>query len=82
MTDLPTMGALSPEALRARKEGLLARVAAMSMRTTKIAEGYRFGIRVRVAGAPRPGPVFATMRHSRRSDAVSLRFCRSWSRSC
>src|SRR2546423_14938547 len=42
MTDSPIVCTLGPEALKARRQGLLARVAALSKHTTKIAAGYRF----------------------------------------
>jgi hypothetical protein len=42
MNDLPIVCTLSPEALNARKKGLLARVAALSKRTTATEAGYRF----------------------------------------
>ena len=42
MTDLPIMCTLDPDALKARKAGLLAGVARLSRQTVKIAAGYRF----------------------------------------
>jgi len=42
MADLPVMCTLGPDALKARKAGLLADVARLSMQTVKIAAGYRF----------------------------------------
>jgi hypothetical protein len=42
MVDLPIICTLGPEALKARKAGLLAGVAQLSMQTVKIAAGYRF----------------------------------------
>jgi hypothetical protein len=42
MADLPIMCTLGPDALKARKTGLLADVARLSRETVKIAAGYRF----------------------------------------
>jgi hypothetical protein len=42
MTELPIVCTLSPEALNARKQGLLARVAALSKRAIAIGGGRRF----------------------------------------
>jgi hypothetical protein len=42
MTDLPIVCTLSAEALRARKQGLLAQVARRATCMTKIPAGYRF----------------------------------------
>ena len=42
MVDLPIMCTLGPDVLKARKAGLLAGVARLSMQTVKIAAGYRF----------------------------------------
>ena len=42
MADLPIMCTLGPDALKARKAGLLPGVARLSMQPVKIAAGYRF----------------------------------------
>ena len=42
MAESPIVCTLSPEALNARKQQLLARVAAVSKQTVKIESGYRF----------------------------------------
>jgi hypothetical protein len=42
MTELPIGCTLSPEALETRKQGLPARVAALSKHTVTIGSGYRF----------------------------------------
>lgn len=42
MADLPIVCTLGPAALKARKEGLLARVVRLSRQTVKLTEGYRF----------------------------------------
>ena len=42
MTEPPIVCTLGPEALKARKAGLLARVAGLSNHTVKIGGGYRF----------------------------------------
>jgi hypothetical protein len=42
MADLPIVCTLSPSALAARKEGLLARVATQAKQTIKLEGGYRF----------------------------------------
>jgi hypothetical protein len=42
MADLPIMCTLSPSALAARKEGLLARVAAEAKQRIELEDGYRF----------------------------------------
>jgi hypothetical protein len=42
MTDSPIVCTLAPEALKARKQGLLARVAGLSKNTARIGAGYRF----------------------------------------
>jgi hypothetical protein len=42
MADLPIMCTLGPDALKARKAGLLPGVARLSRRTVKIVAGYQF----------------------------------------
>ncbi len=42
MSDLPVVCTLSEEGLRARKQGLLARVARRAISVTKISAGYQF----------------------------------------
>ena len=42
MTDLPIACSLSPSALKARKEGLLGRVASAAQQTIQLERGYRF----------------------------------------
>jgi hypothetical protein len=70
MTDLPIMCTLSPDALKARKDGLLARVAAMSIRTTKLAEGYR----LEFSSESEALPVIAEMIDAERQCCRFLRF--------
>ena len=42
MTDSPIVCTLGPDALKARKQGLLPRVASLSKHTARIGAGYRF----------------------------------------
>ena len=42
MSDLPIVCSLGPEALKARKQGLLTRVAGLSKHTVRTGAGYRF----------------------------------------
>jgi hypothetical protein len=70
MADLPIMCTLCPDALKARKAGLLAGVARLSMQTVKIAAGYRFEF----APAAETLRVIADMIEAERQCCRFLRF--------
>jgi hypothetical protein len=70
MADSPIVCTLSPEALRARKEGPLTRVAGLSTQTVKLPDGYRLKL------TPEPGTlrVIAEMIEAERQCCRFLRF--------
>jgi len=70
MADLPIVCTLGPDALKARKSGLLSRVARLSVATNRIAAGYRFEF------VPRPEalPLIAEMIEAERHCCRFLRF--------
>jgi len=70
MSDLPIVCTLGPDALKARKQGLLARVAAISIDTRKIGTGHRFEF----ASAPETLSLIADMIEAERHCCRFLRF--------
>jgi hypothetical protein len=70
MADLPIVCTLGPDALKARKAGLLSRVARLSTATDKIATGYRFEF----ASNPEALPLIAEMINAERHCCRFLGF--------
>jgi hypothetical protein len=70
MADLPIVCTLDPDALKARRAGLLSRVARLSVATDEISEGYRFEF----AARPETLSLIAEMIDAERHCCRFLRF--------